>query len=73
MVRELADYDPQRARVVYRWPLREACLAYRARMRAAAAADYRHELAVWAAIAPHSSKRLDAPKPPAILANGGAH
>lgn len=73
MVRELADYDPIRARVVFRWPLREACIAYRARLRAAAAAEYRHELSVWAAIAPHSTKKSEPPKPPPILRNGGAH
>lgn len=28
---------------------------------------YRHEMLVWASMAPHSSKKIDPPKPPAIL------
>lgn len=47
--------------------LREACIGYREKMLAAARAQYRHELTLWASIALHSSKKSDPPKPPAIL------
>jgi hypothetical protein len=67
MVRELADYQPDRIAEVLRWPLREACLGYRERMFAAARASYKHELSLWASIAPHSSKKSEPPQPPAIL------
>jgi hypothetical protein len=67
MVRELADHDVDRMRRVYRWPLREALLAYENRSVEAAKVDYRHQLLIWACIAPHSSKKIEAPKPPPIL------
>jgi hypothetical protein len=67
MVRELADYRPENVPGVLRWPIREALIAYRVRVRAVALHDYERDLAIWAAIAPHSSKRSDPPKPPPIL------
>jgi hypothetical protein len=67
MVRELAEYHPDRLEAILRWPMREALISYRERMLAAARAAYKHELTLWSAIAPHSSKKMDAPKPPAIL------
>jgi hypothetical protein len=67
MVRELADYQPDRIEAVLRWPLREALIGYREKMIASARAAYRHELALWASIAPHSAKKSEPPKPPAIL------
>jgi hypothetical protein len=67
MVRELADYQPDRIEAVLRWPLREALISYREKMLASARRAYQHELQMWSAIAPHSSKRIEAPKPPAIL------
>jgi hypothetical protein len=67
MVRELAQYQPDRIEGVLRWPLREALIGYREKMISAARAAYRHELALWASIAPHSAKKSEPPKPPAIL------
>ena len=67
MVRELADYQPDRIAAVLRWPLREALIGYREKMLASARRAYQHELTMWTAIAPHSAKKIEAPKPPAIL------
>jgi hypothetical protein len=67
MVRELAEYQPDRIEGVMRWPLREALIGYREKMLASARAAYQHELTMWTAIAPHSSKKMEPPKPPAIL------
>jgi len=67
MVRELAAYQPDLIEAVLRWPLREALIGYREKMLASARAAYSHELSMWAAIAPHSSKKMEPPKPPAIL------
>lgn len=67
MVRELAGYDVERAQSVLRWPLREALIAYRTRLMDSARASWRHETAVWAAIAPHSSKKSEPPAVPPIL------
>jgi hypothetical protein len=67
MVRELAHYRVQDFAAVLRWPMREALISYRAMMMQSAREAYRHELAVWASIAPHSTKKSDPPKPPAIL------
>jgi hypothetical protein len=36
-------------------------------MIASARAAYRHELDVWASVAPHNAKKIPAPKPPPIL------
>jgi len=67
MVRELADYRPEGVPAVLRWPIREALIAYRVRVRASALHDYERDLAIWAAIAPHSGKKSDPPRPPPIL------
>lgn len=67
MVRELADYRPDAAASVLHWPIREALIAYRVRVRAVALHDYERDLAIWAAIAPHSGKKSDPPRPPPIL------
>ena len=67
MVRELAHYQPDRIERVLRWPLREALIGYRQRMLESARETYRHELALWASVAPHSSKKSQPPQPPAIL------
>jgi hypothetical protein len=67
MVRELADYRVESFAAVLRWPMREALISYRAKMMQSARDAYRHDLSVWAAIAPHSSKKSDPPQPPAIL------
>jgi hypothetical protein len=67
MVRELANYRVDGLAAVLRWPMREALIAYRVRVRASALHDYERELSIWAAIAPHSPKKSEPPKPPAIL------
>jgi hypothetical protein len=67
MVRELAEYRVEDFAAVLRWPMREALISYRAKMMQSAREAYRHDLAVWASIAPHSSKKSDPPQPPAIL------
>ena len=67
MVRELAEYQPDRIEAVMRWPLREALISYREKMIASARRAYQHELTLWSAIAPHSAKRMDPPAVPAIL------
>lgn len=66
MVRELADWDPERAQVVLRWPLREALLAYVERLKAHAQAQYEHAMLLWASIAPYA-KGARQPDLPAIL------
>jgi len=67
MVRELADWNPVRSQAVKRWPLREALLAYVHRLKRAAEADYRHQLLMWACIAPLAGKKIAPPAAPAIL------
>jgi len=67
MVRELACWDPERAKTVIRWPLREAFLAYVARLKEEALKAFRFELLMWAALAPHAKKKTDPPKLPAVL------
>ena len=67
MVRELAQYRVNEYDAVFRWPLRESLIAYVVKMRGAALHEYERELSVWAAIAPHSSKKSDPPKVPRIL------
>jgi hypothetical protein len=67
MVRELAGFDPDRAQVILRWPLREACLCYVERLKREAMIEYRHQAMLWASIAPHSTKKTDPPRLPTIL------
>ena len=70
MIRELGAYQVDRYDGVFRWPMREALIAYRAIKKDAAREQYRHDVAVWAQIAVHSPKKSDPPKPPKILLNG---
>jgi|HubBroStandDraft_2_1064218.scaffolds.fasta_scaffold19366_2 hypothetical protein len=67
MVRELAHYELAAYAAVLTWPIREALIAYRAMMIEAARAAYRHELSMWASIAPHGGKKSEPPPPPPIL------
>jgi hypothetical protein len=66
-VRLIAGHDPLRYAAMLDVPLREALLAYEARLREAALEDYRAELLQWAVLAPHSSKRTKPPPRPSIL------
>lgn len=50
-----------------RWPLREALLAFRELARQRALEAYRFELLLWGLTAPHTKRRQEAPKLPAIL------
>jgi hypothetical protein len=67
MIREVAEFKPDRYETVFHWPMREALIAYRVKMVAAARDSYRHELLIWSSIAPHSTKKVDPPRPPKIL------
>lgn len=66
-MRELAEHDYDRYRAIVRWPLREALLAFVAKLKRDALDNYKHELSIWAALAPHTKKPADAPKLPPIL------
>ncbi len=63
----MADWNPVHAREVVRWPLREALLAYLARLRKEAMENYRTELLVWAILAPYAKRKTDPPRAPDIL------
>jgi hypothetical protein len=67
MIREVAGFDPARAQQVLDWPLRETLLSYVQVMKAAAAVQYRHDVAVWASLAPHAKKQSKPPRVPLIL------
>ena len=67
MVRELAGWDPEQARTIIRWPLREALLSYVARLKDEAIKAFRFESLMWAILAPHAKKKSDPPKLPTIL------
>ena len=67
MVRELSGWDPEQAKTVIRWPIREALLAYVARIRGEALTAYKFESLMWAILAPYAKKKTDPPKLPAIL------
>ena len=66
MVRELAGYDPDEARRILRWPLREALVAYLALLRRHAEAEFRHAELMFAIVSPWNGKAKP-PKRPAIL------
>lgn len=67
MVRELADHDPDEARRIVRWPVREGLLAYVARMKGAALEDYRWAtLTFWVSV-PSVKKPGKPPRRPPIL------
>jgi hypothetical protein len=63
----LADWDPERAREVIRWPLREALLSYLAHLRKEAMENYRTELLVWAVLAPYGKRKTEPPRTPDVL------
>jgi len=67
MVRELSGWDPKQATNVIRWPIREALLAYVARLRGEALKAFQFESLMWAILAPYAKKKSDPPKLPAIL------
>jgi len=67
IIRELAGWDPERAKTIIRWPLREALLGYVARLKDEALKAFRFESLMWAALVPHAKKKSDPPKFPAIL------
>lgn len=62
------DY-PKTRRILARWPLRELLLAVRAHARRDALRQWRFEVAVWAALAPHQQRPKPAPAVPALLAS----
>lgn len=64
LIRELSGHDYDKAQLVLCWPIREALLAYVDRLRQQALDSYRHELLVWALLAPHQKKPPEPPKPP---------
>lgn len=67
MVRELAGHDPDQARRIAHWPVREALLAYVAKMKSAALEDYRWAtLTFWASV-PSAKKPGKPPRRPPIL------
>jgi hypothetical protein len=66
-VREVAGWDAAKIDTVRYWPIRELMLALVQLRRRQAQEHYRHELAVWAALAPHQKNPAKPPKPPAIL------
>lgn len=67
MIREIARYDVETARRVFRWPLREALLAYYDLLRRRAVDHHRNALLQWASLAATATKKLDPPQMPAIL------
>ncbi len=67
MVRGLAGFDHARAQAILRWPLREALIAYREKMRELALEDWRHRTLVWAAQSAFARRRPPAPAVPPIL------
>ena len=67
MVRELADYNPDRIATVLHWPMREALLCFLHRMQRLALDAWRHDTAVWASIAPYAEKKIRQPSKPRIL------
>lgn len=62
----LSGHDHDRARKILRWPLREVLVAYVAREREVALAQYRHEEILYRLIAPYS-KNVTPPGLPGIL------
>lgn len=63
----MSDWDPVHARKVVKWSLREALLAYLARLRKEAMENHRIEFLVWAMLAPYGKKKTDPPRLPDIL------
>ncbi len=67
MIHELADYEPPRILAVLQWPLREALLKYVQRMKSEALIEHRHQVMLWAALAPHGKEKRKPPRLPKIL------
>jgi hypothetical protein len=68
VVREVADYDLDRAeRIARTWPVDDVLHAYLDRLRRTAVEEHRNALVVWASLAPHLKKRTPPPATPAIL------
>jgi hypothetical protein len=67
MVRTVAAWDPAQVKQRLQWPLRDLLLAYLAILKREAEERYRHDLAIWAALAPHQKRAASAPRPPRIL------
>lgn len=66
-MREVAGWDAARIEEVSYWPLRELLLGLLQLRRRQAREHYRHELAVWAMLAPHQKDPSKPPDPPPIL------
>lgn len=67
VVRVVADWDPDRMKERFLWPLRELLLAYVAILKSEAQERYQNDLAIWAMLAPHQKNPGSPPKAPKIL------
>jgi len=67
MIHELADYDPPRILEILHWPLRESLLKYVHMMKREATIEYRHQVMLWAALAPHGKEKRKPPRLPKVL------
>lgn len=67
MVRELAEYDPDRAAHVLHWLIREGLLRYVHLLRERARRQYELAVLVWAPQAPYAEKGSKPPDLPKIL------
>ncbi len=71
LIRELADYDYDRAVRILDWPIREGMLAYVAKLRRVALEQWRWSRMEWAALKlvkpGKTGKLVDPPKMPRIL------
>ena len=67
-MRVVAGYDMEAGQRVARWPLREVLLAFRDRLRTAAAEQHRASVLAWSFLAPYLPKNNRKPPDlPAIL------
>lgn len=64
VVRELAGWDPTRIPAVLAWPMREALIAFRERVRREARDEHRFRVLEWAGLRMRGTKR---PEVPAIV------
>ena len=69
LIRELSRYDYDKAQQILCWPVREALVAFIAYLKEEATKAYRHEMLVYASLAPHL-KKPEPPKLPEILKHG---
>jgi hypothetical protein len=67
IVRLVAEWDPEKARARFAWPIRDLLSAYVAILRRQAEERYKFDLKVWATLAPHQEKPSAAPRIPKIL------